>query len=147
MRRAFALAALLLLAAGCGGSASAPHLARSDVAPLVSLAGRISHEGACAQAHDVDRLQRRALVLVQAHRVPDALEEQFMSGVNALVAERPTCVPAVAPLPATTTTAPAPPAAPPAGPPGEGHGHGHGPRPGHGHGHGGGHGHGKGHAQ
>ena len=92
-------------------------MARSDAAPLIALSHRISHEGACAQARDIPRLQHRTEGLVNTHRVPAALAESLMSGVNALSAQTPVCLP---PVPATTVVAtPAPPPAP------HGHGRGH----------------------
>jgi hypothetical protein len=64
---------------------------------------------------------------VNAHRVPAALADPFMSGVNALSAQRPACVPAVPAQPPEpkVTTAPPPPA-PRRGHHGHEHGHGHG---------------------
>jgi hypothetical protein len=84
------------LLAGCGGS-DGPHLARADAAPLISLSHRIAREGACAQARDIRTLQRRAVGLVNRRRVPAALQETFLSGVNALADQAPACVPAVPP--------------------------------------------------
>jgi hypothetical protein len=134
VRRALALLAVLPLAAGCGG-ASRPQLEHADAAGLIALAGRIASESACAQAKDIRKLHTQAVALVNAGRVPQALQEPLMSAVNALGAEPPVCLPSV---PASSTTAPTiTPPTPPRGP-GFGHGHGH-----HGHGHG--HGHGGGH--
>jgi hypothetical protein len=93
------------------------------------LAQRIAKEEPCAQRRDIARLQRRAIALVNAQRVPAELEDSLMSGVNALAADVRPCVPAVPP-------APTPPPPPPAQ-------HGHGPGPKHHHDHG--HGHGKDH--
>jgi hypothetical protein len=125
MRRAAALCLLLPLVAGCGGSSSSPpHVTRADAQPLIDLAARIAAEGACAQQRDIGRLRRRAVALVDAHRVPAALQEHLMSGVNALVADEPPCV-----QPPPAAPAAAPPPAPGPHPP---HGHGHG-RHGHGH--------------
>jgi len=76
--------------AGCGGG-GAPRLAHADAAPLIALAHRIAHEPSCAQAHDIARLRKRAIALVNAHRVPDELQEPMMSGVAALAAEAPRC--------------------------------------------------------
>jgi hypothetical protein len=84
------LAAVLL--AGCGGSA-APHIARQDAAPLITLADKISREAPCAQARDIRALRARTIALVNAHSIPAALQESLTSGVNALVA--PPCLPAV----------------------------------------------------
>jgi hypothetical protein len=104
------LAALL---AGCGSSSKGPHLARADAAPLINLSQRIPGEAACAQARDIHSLQRDAVRLVNAHRVPRALQETLVGGVNALAAQAPPCLP---PVPAVIA---------PAGE-GRGHGHGHG---------------------
>ena len=90
------VSAVAALLAGCGGSGG-PHLARADAAPLISLSHRIAAEGACAQARDIRALQRGAVRLVNGHRVPRVLQESFLSGVNALVAQTPACVPATQP--------------------------------------------------
>jgi hypothetical protein len=81
--------------------------------------------------------------LVNARRVPPALQESLLSGVNALVADQPTCLPDV---PAATTTPKQPrprqqPQPPPARiripiPPGPGRGRHGGPAIGPGRGHG-----------
>jgi hypothetical protein len=123
------LAAAALLLGGCGGGGGA-HLNRTDVAPLIALAGRIAHEAPCAQARDIRALDRQRVALLNAGKVPRTLQEPFSSGVNALVAQTPPCLPAV-------PAAVAPPVAPVA-PAGDGRRHGHG------HGHGEHHGHGKG---
>lgn len=131
---------LVLLAAGCGGRGSPPHLAHADSASLISLAHRIAGEGPCAQAQDIPRLRRQAIALVNARRVPPALQETLLSGVNALDAQTPVCLPKVqvsTPPPVTTPTPP------PAHEPG----HGKKPKPGHGHDHDHGHGHGHGDEQ
>lgn len=125
------LAAAVLLLEGCGGGGGA-HLNRTDVAPLIALANRIAHEAPCAQARDIRALDRQRLALLNAGKVPRTLQEPFSSGVNALVAQTPPCLPAV---PAAVT----PPAAPvQVGPRGRGehrpHGHGHDHREHHGHG-------------
>lgn len=96
------LAAFAVLLAGCGGDGG-PHLAHGDAAPLISLSHRIAGEGACAQARDIRALQRGALRLVNSERIPRALEETFLSGVNALAATSPACVPPAAIAPATVT--------------------------------------------
>ena len=103
-----ALPAVLLTA--CSSKPS-PAIARTDAAPLAALANRIAHEGACAQRRDIQLLQQRATQLVNSRRVPHDLEEPLMSGVNALAADTPPCVPVV----------PVQPAPPPPKP----HGHGH----------------------
>src|SRR5207248_11455924 len=46
-----------LVAAGCGSSE--PHLARTDVAPLIALANRVAVEAPCAQKRDLAALDRR----------------------------------------------------------------------------------------
>jgi hypothetical protein len=140
MRLAIAACAVLLVAAGCGSGASQPRLEHADAAALIDLTGRIAGEGACAQARDIPKLKSRAIALVNDRRVPGELQEPLISGVNALVAEQPVCLPSV---PASSTapavTAPVPPAAKPKPKPPHGHGeHGY-PHPkhhGHGHGHG-----------
>jgi hypothetical protein len=88
-----------VLRAGCGGGG--PHLARDDAAPLIRLADRISRETPCAQARDIRALDARRTALVNAHRVPAALQESLSSGVNALVALTPSCLRSV---PAATVT-------------------------------------------
>jgi hypothetical protein len=88
-----------VLLAGCGGGGG-PHLARQDAAPLISLADKISREGACAQARDIRALRSQTTALVNAHRVPVALQEPLSSGVNALI--EPVCLPAI---PSDTTPA------------------------------------------
>ena len=80
--------------AGCGGDGG-PRLERADAAPLVALAHRIPHEGACAQARDIGALRTRVTALVNAGRVPSELQETLSSGVNALAAQTPTCLPPV----------------------------------------------------
>jgi hypothetical protein len=108
-------------------------MARADVAPLIRLADRISHEGPCAQARDIGLLHREHAVLVGARRIPRELAGSLSAGVDALVAQMPVCVPAVA----RSVPAPPPPPPPPPPQPEERkaeHGHGHGEH-GHGHGH------------
>jgi hypothetical protein len=99
-----------VLLAGCGGgSGSPPQLARGDATPLITLADRISREAPCAQARDIRALSRRMIALVNAHHVPPALQEPLSSGVNALVAQTPPClppVPAATVIPPTTTIVP-----------------------------------------
>ena len=98
MRAVVASLAAVVVVGGCGGSD--PHLRRTDVQPLVALTSRIAHEGACAQARDIATVRTRALRLVNEGRVPAKLQESFLSGVNALGAQAPTCVPTVKPEPA-----------------------------------------------
>jgi hypothetical protein len=78
-------------------------MARNDAAPLITLADKIPHEGPCAQARDIRRLSALRIRLVQAHKIPPALQEPLSSGVNALVAQKPVCLP---PVPAATVTPP-----------------------------------------
>jgi hypothetical protein len=109
-----------VLLAGCGGGGG-PHLARQDAAPLITLANRIAREAPCAQASDIRALSARRTALVNAHRVPAALQDSLSSAVNALVEQTPPCVPAVA---AATVTPPAPKHGPkPHGPKPHEHGH------------------------
>jgi hypothetical protein len=133
VRRAWLLLLALPVLSGCGAAAE-PRLAHTDAAGLISLADRISSEGACAQARDIPKLRSRTVALLNSGRVPAALQEPLLSGVNALAA--PVCLPSV---PASTTT---PAVVVPTGParrPGPPRPHGHGPGD-HGH-HGPGHGH------
>jgi hypothetical protein len=90
-------------------------MARQDAAPLIKVADRISREGPCAQARDIRTLRAQSIALVNAHRVPSALQEQLTSGVNALI--EPPCLPAI---PADVTPASTAPRR------GHGHGQGHG---------------------
>jgi hypothetical protein len=137
--RSASSALALLVVAGCGGQ-SPPRLAHADAAPLIALAARIAGERPCAQARDIPRLSARTIALVNAHRVPAALQEPLLAGVNDLSAQAPLCLPSVPPGPTaattTTRTEPGPPPAPDRGKRGRGHGHGRG--------HGGGHGKGEG---
>jgi hypothetical protein len=59
----------------------------------------------CAQARDIRALRTRTIALVNARRVPAALQETLTSGVNALV--EPPCLPAI---PTDTTPSPTIPA-------------------------------------
>jgi hypothetical protein len=77
-------------AAGCGSTAG-PRLTHTDGTRLIELAQRIAAEGACAQARDIPRLRNRAVALVNAHRVPDELQEPLMSAIGALGAQEPKC--------------------------------------------------------
>lgn len=103
-RTAVLLAAAAVLLAGCGGGG--PHMARQDAAPLITLADKISREGACAQARDIRGLRARTTTLINAHRVPAALQEPLSSGVNALVVQTPPCLPAIPPPTSTPTFTP-----------------------------------------
>jgi hypothetical protein len=91
-----------MLLAGCGGAQ--PHLSRSDVAPLIALSERIAQEAPCAQARDVRTLRAQAIRLVNTRRVPDALKETLLSGVQGV--REPVCLPpaAVEDAPATSPT-------------------------------------------
>jgi hypothetical protein len=108
-----------VLLAGCGGGGGS-HLARRDAAPLIALANRIPGESPCAQARDIARLRERATALVNARRVPQALQDPLSSGVNALVELKPPCLPSV---PAATVSPQAQTVVPAHG---KKHGHGHG---------------------
>jgi hypothetical protein len=110
-------------------------MARSDAAPLIALAHRIPGEQPCAQARDIRALQAKAIVLVNARRVPASLQESLMSGVNTLHEQTPVCLPAVqaSTPPPTTHETPSPPAQPGPGTKrghdtGRKHGHGKGGR-------------------
>jgi hypothetical protein len=123
MRARFWISAAAVIAAvlsGCGASTAPPRVARADAAPLLVLSHRIVGETACAQARDIRTLQRRALRLADANRIPPPLEPTLLAGVRALGARTPPCVPVVT-------------AVSPSGP-GRSHGHGRG----HGQGDGGG---------
>jgi hypothetical protein len=123
--RCIPFALVILLAAGCGGS-SRPQLQQADAAPLIALTQRIAAEDACAQSRDIPKLRTRAIALVNAHRVPAALEESLLGGVQALAAEQPVCLPSV-PVATTPVAPPHPPHAPhfpfPFGHHHHGHGH------------------------
>jgi hypothetical protein len=94
-------------------------MTRRDAAPLIALADRIARESPCAQARDIRALRARTIALVNAHRVPPALQDSLTSGMNALAG--PPCLPAVPKAPAPTTTV-----APEHGKKHEHHGHGRG---------------------
>jgi hypothetical protein len=97
-------AAAVVLLAGCGGNGG-PHIARQDAASLITLADQIAREAPCAQGRDIRALSTRRTALVNAHRIPAALQDSLSSAVNALVEQTPLCVPAV---PAATVKPPAP---------------------------------------
>jgi hypothetical protein len=125
MRRRIGLvAAVAVASAGCGGST--PHLARTDAAPLISLADKIAREGPCAQKIDLAAMRTKAVALVNRRAVPAGLQEPFLAAVNDLSSRTPACAPPPAPPPV---------AQPPAGP-GSDHGNGHGYGRGHGRGQG-----------
>jgi hypothetical protein len=92
LRRASLVAAAAFLLVGCGGD-HAPRLARSDAAPLIALAQRVEKERGCGQRRDIQTLQSRAIALINRHRVPDALQEPFLSHVNALASVPTACNP------------------------------------------------------
>jgi len=115
--------------AGCGAGSSkpsGPRLERADAASLIVLADAVARDASarpCAAAREIERLQARAIALVNTRRVPAALQDPMLSGVNALALDAPSCAPAPAPV---TTTSPSPPAPKPEKHPHEKHGHGHG---------------------
>lgn len=86
--------------AGCGGSSAPPQLSAADAGPLITLAGKIAGEDECGQARDIPALTRKTIALVNSGRVPAALQEQLVSGVNDLASQAPACVRTV-PAPAT----------------------------------------------
>ncbi len=93
MRGALALPCLVLcvVLAGCGEST--PKLGHDDAAELIRLTDAIASEGSCAQARDISAVSARAIQLVNQGRVPAALQEPLLSGVNALAAHHPSCEP------------------------------------------------------
>lgn len=120
----------MLVLAGCGGGGrSVPLLAHDDAQGLIALTHQIAGESDCARARDIPKLRTRAIALVNAHRVPAALQDTLVSGVNALGALTPVCLPTVTQQPTTTVSFPPPRV--PRKPRGHGHEHGHD----HGHGH------------
>ncbi|HEY1513857.1 MAG TPA: hypothetical protein VGF66_08885 [Gaiellaceae bacterium] len=80
-----------MLAGGCG-SGGGPKLEHADGVALMSLTHRIAGERGSGRAHDVSRLEARAIALVNARRVPKELQEPLLSAVNALGAGRPQAV-------------------------------------------------------
>ena len=80
----------MVVTAGCG-SASPPKLVRADAAPLIALTHRIAAETGCTQARDIHRLRTEAIALVNRGRVPQALQEPMLSGVEALAELAPSC--------------------------------------------------------
>jgi hypothetical protein len=86
---------------------------RAAAAPLIALSHRIAHEGACAQSRDIAKLQRQAVALVNARRVPADLAEPLISGVNALAERPPLCMPSVPSSGPTAVTTPTEQAQPP----------------------------------
>lgn len=141
------LTACSALAACGGGSPPPPALRKADAQHLIALSKRVEAAGtSCARQRAIAQVRSAASQLIDSGRVPPELQETLSSGVNALVADQPTCLPAVT-ASATTTTAPAtPPPVPSARPtPRPKHkpkSHDHGPHghPDHGHSHGHGHG-------
>jgi len=77
-----------VVAVSCG-SGGGPKLAHADGVALMSLTHRIAVERGSARAHDVSRLEARAIALVNARRVPKELQEPLLSAVNAIGAGRP----------------------------------------------------------
>jgi hypothetical protein len=80
--------------AGCGGNGHVS-IARTDAAPIAALARKIAAEGPCAQRRDIAQLRQQAYALVSSRRLPASIADPFVSGVNALTADAPPCVPAV----------------------------------------------------
>jgi hypothetical protein len=107
--RTSAVALVALACAACGGNArnEGPKLAREDAAPLIFLSNQIARYAAtdpCRARRDIEKLQARAIRLVQSDRVPAALKEDFLVGVNDLATHPVTCAPP--PAPVTTTQEP-----------------------------------------
>lgn len=119
-----ALAALACAACGGGERDGGPRLAQEDAAPLIFLSNQVARYAAsdpCRARRDIEKLQARAIRLVNSGRVPAALKEDFLAGVNDLATHPVTCAPAPA-EPVTTTEEP------------QGHGKGKGKAKGHKHG-------------
>jgi hypothetical protein len=93
VRRSLALPWLVLcvVLAGCGDST--PKLGHDDAAGLIRLTNAIAREGSCAQARDISAVSARAIQLVNQGRVPAALQEPLLAGVNSLAAHHPSCEP------------------------------------------------------
>ena len=130
--RLFAAIALVVVAAGCGGSgrpqpAAArglpPALAHQWAAQASSIATAAANGQGCRAQALASTL--RDEIVAQQGRVPARLQRPLVTGVNSL-ADRITCTPQ--PVQAKPPTAPNPPPKP------------HGPGPGHHHGHGDDHG-------
>lgn len=157
MRRASPLRWLLVSLTACsalaacgGGSAQAPALRKADAQRLIALSRQVEAAGtSCARQRAIAQVRSAASQLIDSGRIPPELQEPLSSGVNALVADGPTCLPAVT-ASATTPTAPTTPAPAsrvhPHPHPHHGHPrheppkpHDHGPHGHPGHGHGGGH--------
>jgi hypothetical protein len=123
--RTSAVALVALACAGCGGDArdEGPKLAQKDAAPLIFLSNQVARYAAtnpCRARRDIEKLQARAIRLVTTNRVPTALKEDLLAGVNDLATHSVTCAPPPAPAPVTTRQAPTDHAK------GEGKGKGHG---------------------
>jgi hypothetical protein len=102
VKLAVVLGGVVLAATACGGSSSEPRIAHADAASLIALAHRIGHESTCAQAEDIPKLRARAIALVNHGKVPAALQERLIDGVNALGGDLPICLPSVQAAPTTT---------------------------------------------
>jgi hypothetical protein len=129
MRRLVGIALLGAVLPGCGHT-HAPRLESADAGQLIALAHKIAGESACGQSRDIPVLRARAMALINRHRVPAALQEPLLSGVQALAAQTPVCLPTV-PVAATPKLPKAKPPRHFEWRPGPGHEHHHG----HDHGH------------
>jgi len=85
----------MVVLAGCGEST--PKLGHADAAELIRLTNAIAVEGSCAQARDISAVRARAIRLVNQGRVPAALQEPLLSGINDLAAHHPSCEPPALP--------------------------------------------------
>jgi hypothetical protein len=96
-------ASSLLLLGGCGGHDAGPALRRDDAQRLIALTRRVAATtDGCAQQRQIHAVQAAAIRLVNAHRVPAALQESLLGGVNALAADMPACLPSAPPATAST---------------------------------------------
>ena len=90
--------ALAVLAAGCGGEERAPApqlrgaLAERLAARSDAVAARLDRGDACAARAEAEALQAATIAAVNERRVPQALQEELLGSVTALV-ESIECVP------------------------------------------------------
>jgi hypothetical protein len=131
MRRLAVIAVVSAGLVGCGHS-TAPRLQSADATRLIALTRKIAAEDACGQSRDIPKLRTQAIALVNEHRVPAALQEPLLGGVQALAEQTPLCLPSVPVAATPKPPAPAPHPKPPAHfvwpfRPGHGHHHPHGP--------------------